>query len=54
MKRYAVTIQIYINAESEEDVKELAEHYVEHLDIIHDNKATVTDVTLAEFGTINN
>ena len=54
MKRYVLTLDLYIYADSDEDVKELAEQFAKDLDQLHDNKCNVVEIHENEFGTIGN
>ena len=53
-KRYAVTVDLYVYAETDEKAKEEAEFYKEHIQLVADNKANVVSIHEAPFAKIGN
>lgn len=49
MKRYAVTIDLYVYAKSDEDAKLQSEQIAKHLDL-DDNKSSVQSIHEQSFG----
>jgi len=57
MKRYVVTVDLYIYADTDEEVKEKAEKFTEDAQFLVDgteNKATVVSIYEAPFAKIGN
>jgi hypothetical protein len=50
MKRYAVTIDLYVYAESDEDAIKQSEQIAKQMDLDNDNKATVQSIHEQSFG----
>ena len=51
-KRYAVTVDLYVYAETDEKAKEEAKFYKEHIQLVADNKANIVSIHEAPFATI--
>lgn len=51
-KRYAVTLDLYVYAETDEKAKEEAEFYKEHIELVADNKANIVSIHETPFGSI--
>ncbi len=43
-KRYTVTVDLYVYAETDEKAKQEAEFYKEHIELVEDNKANVVSI----------
>lgn len=43
-KRYTVTIDLYVYAETDAKAKQEAEFYKEHIELVEDNKANVLSI----------
>jgi hypothetical protein len=50
MKRYAVTIDLYVYAEYDEDAIKQADDIAKQMDLDNDNKATVQSIHEQSFG----
>ena len=50
MKRYTVTIDLYVYAESDKDAVKQAETIAKQMDIDNDNKASVQSIYEQSFG----
>jgi hypothetical protein len=50
MKRYSVTIELYVYADSDEDAIKQSEQIAKQMDIDNDNKASVQSIHEQSFG----
>ena len=54
MKRYAVTIDLYVYAESDDKAIEQADDIAKYMDLDNDNKASVVSIHEQQFGKLTN
>lgn len=52
MKRYVVTLDLYVYAKDDTKAKEEAEFYVKHNKLVDDNKAEIVSIHEAPFGVV--